>query len=497
MIRSREDLHSYQIAAVKHVIANPRSMLDLEMSLGKTIVTLTAIADMLDSLQIFGAVIFAPLPVVESVWQQESQKWEHTQHLRIVRVLGTERQRISALFANADIYLVNYELAVWFVEAVNRYFLKRKRYPPFTMSVFDEVTRCKHTTGKRASAVYQLMRYTPRRVGLTGTPAPNGYQDLHGQYKMLDDGERLFSTYQRFKETFMAPVGSNGFGSKYVVSKTGKQRIEERIKDITFMLRTSDVLQLPPVRKHMITVTLPPKMQAEYDRFEREFFIELQREEQRTVHSVVAANSASLTNKCRQYANGMMLGAEGVSEALPVHDLKLQALESVIEEANGKPVLLAYVFRADMVRILRHFRKRKNFRMGFLGQRIHEDAGLHREYLRPTEETVERWNEGEYHLLLTHPQAAGHGLNLQHGGNHLVRYGVDWNLEYHEQVLARVLRQGQRASFVVDTWIVCDKTLEMVVVKSVNGKGATQDGFKANMVSREAIEEYKAQKGIR
>ena len=454
---TRADLYPYQQRTVTHVKDNKEAFLMLDVGLGKTITTLTAVSDMMDTCEVFGTLVLAPLMVVKAVWEQEARKWEHTKDLRFSVIHGTPLARTKALRENADIYLLNYEGLPWFVDRMKRVYLSKGKSLPFNMIVYDESTKVKNSTSKRVRALCKLLPYTDRRVALTGTPAPNGLLDLFGQFLCLDLGKRFGTGISYFKKQYFI---SDYMGYNWSPMKGARAAIHKKVADITIQLKKEDYLDLPPVMIQDLVLPMNGKARKTYDILEKEYFVELDGGAE-----IEVFNAAALSNKCLQASNGACYTDEDGSWS-ELHDLKIDALKDIQEEAGAEPLLVAYNFRHDLARLRKAF-----------PEAVHIKDG-------DTAEIIERWNRGEIKMLLGHPASCGHGLNLQHGGHHLVMFGLTWNLELYEQVIGRLDRPGQTKPVIV-TRIMIDETIEQAVALALDNKAETQDALRA------AIKEYR------
>lgn len=456
---SRLQLHPYQEEAAAFTVNNKRAALTMEMGLGKTISTLTAAVDLFNQGRIWGVLILAPVRVCETVWRQEAQRWQHTQELDIRVIRGTPGQRRVAISRGCT-HAVNYEQLPAFINMLNVQFLEQGRHLPWNMLVLDEIGRVKNATGKRAKLLHKLLPAFDYRVGLNGTPAPNGYQDLFGQYLALDDGVRLGASPTAFKKKWFR---QNGQFSKYTLKRGAAEAIRERIQDITFTLRTKDYLDMPEFVLTKVNVTLPKKLRVEYDRLEQDLFAKIG-EDMIHVFSKVA-----MMMKARQFANGIVYATDQPEKPLPIHEKKLEALDDIVEEAAGHPVLVIYEFRLDMSRIIERYTK-KGYRVAYLGPGVNA---------KKTQDIVDAWNRKEYHLLVTHPASAGHGMNLQHGSNIVAWMCPTWNRDHFEQMNARLYRQGQEANTVFVYVIIGTDTVDEVIYTACQAKGELQDDLKA------------------
>lgn len=411
---NEKDLHEYQWAAVRHIIAHPYCALFLDMGLGKTVSTLTAVRILKDEyLEVSRVLVIAPKRVAEDTWTTECAKWEHLRGLRVSRVLGTERQRAAALREEADIYVVNRENVVWLVARMRGAW-------PFDCVVIDELSSFKSNKAARFKALRMVRPMTGRVIGLTGTPAPNGLVDLWPQMFLLDMGERLEKTVTAYRAKYFRPGRTNGqVVFDYRINAGAEQEIYRRISDIVVSMKAEDYLSLPDLIDIPVEVGLPPETMRRYERFEEEQVLRLADGD----GDVSAVNAAALSNKLLQFANGAVYDADG--NAHEVHEAKLDALEEIVEAANGQPVLVFYSFRHDAARIKGRLKAYRPEEIGGAG-------------------SIAAWNAGDIKVLLAHPASAGHGLNLQAGGHIMVWFGLPWSLELYQQATARLHRQGQR-----------------------------------------------------
>lgn len=437
------------------------------MGLGKTITTLTAISDLLQSEILNGVIVVAPIRVCRMVWRQEALKWTHTAHLKFSMVVGDKDQRTRALMQKADVYLVNYENLEWLVEALHTYFAAHGKPLPANGIVFDELSKCKNSTTNRVKALRKLLPAFKWRTGLTGTPASNGYKDLHGQFLVLDDGVRLGTSKSQFETRWYRKEGPY----KKVPYRDTEESIKQLIGDITLEMSAEDYNPLPNLIVNDVTVELPPDLREKYEAMEKEFFIRLE-----SGREVEMFNQASLTNKCLQFANGAMYPIAGMPLWEPLHDLKLEALEDIIEEAAGKPVLCAYAYVSDAERIMHRFAK------------LHPINLTACKSEKSLKDAMDRWTSGRCPLMIGHPASMGHGLDgLQHYGNTLVWFGLNWSLDLYDQFNARIRRQGQGAPVVCHR-ILCADTLDQAQSLALDEKATTQSSL------RRAIKEYRAKK---
>ena len=443
---NESNLHEYQRFSVEHIIDNPEAGLFLDMGLGKTVSTLTAIDRLMnDYCEISKVLVIAPKRVAEDTWTTESAKWDHLRHLRLSVVLGTERERKEALKAKADIYVINRENVAWLVGYYQSAF-------PFDMIVIDELSSFKSAKAIRFKTLRMIRPKVKRVVGLTGTPAPNGLIDLWPQLYLLDQGVRLGKTISNYRERYFTPGKRNGaVVFNYNLKTESEQAIYDKIGDICISMKAKDYLSLPERVNHTIEVKLPKAIQEKYDIFEKEQVLAIIDSDA----DVSAVNAAALSTKLRQFANGAIYDAEKNYHV--VHDEKLEALEEIVEAANGQPVLVFYSFKHDLARIQKRFK-------GYKPRMLENSAD------------IADWNAGKIQVLLAHPASAGHGLNLQAGGNIIVWFGVNWSLELYQQANARLDRQGQIKPVIV-YHLLTVSTIDQKVFLSLEGKAEGQDSL--------------------
>ncbi len=460
-------LHGYQQKAVNHQCSRPNSMLWLDMGLGKTIITLTSMAHLIRTQYLRGVVIVAPIRVIRLVWRQEAAKWEHTKHLKFSMVTGTRDQRTRALLRPADIYLINYENLGWLAETLQTYFVKKDKPLPFNGVVWDEISKCKNSATNRVKAVKKILDKFDWTTGLTGTPASNGYKDLHGQFLVVDKGQRLGVSKTAFRTRFYRKVGPY----KEVAYEDTEDTIKKLIGDITLEMSAEDYNPLPDLIVNNIEIEMPDDLRAKYDKMEREFFLQLD-----SGKEVEMFNQASLTNKCLQFSNGAMYPVAGMPLWEPIHDLKLDALEEIIDEAQGSPVLCSYAYRSDAARIMEKF---KHLDPINLTDCKSESALLN---------AMHRWKTNDCALMIGHPASMGHGIDgLQKNGHILVWFGLNWSLDLYEQMNARVRRQGQGVPVICHR-IMCQDTLDQAQALALDEKATTQQGL------RNAVKQYRETK---
>ena len=462
-------LHGYQQKAVNFQCTHPNSMLWLDMGLGKTVITLTSLAHLINTGFLRGVVIVAPIRVIRLVWRQEAAKWEHTKNLRFSMVTGTKDQRTRALLRPADVYLINYDCLGWLAETLQTYFVKKDKPMPFNGVVWDEISKCKNSATNRVKAVKKILDKFDWTTGLTGTPASNGYKDLHGQFLVVDKGQRLGVSKTQFKTRFYRKIGPY----KEVPYEDTEDTIKKLIGDITLEMSAEDYNPLPDLIVNNIEIEMPDDLRSKYERLEREFFMVLD-----SGKEVEAFNQAALTNKCLQFSNGAMYPVAGMPLWEPVHDLKLEALEDIIDEANGSPILCAYAYRSDAARIMEKFKHLDPINL----TECKSEASL--------TNAMHRWKTGDCSLMIGHPASMGHGIDgLQKNGHILVWYGLNWSLDLYEQFNARVRRQGQGVPVICHR-IMCQATLDQAQALALDEKATTQAGL------RNAVKQYRMSKNV-
>lgn len=443
----KSQLHEYQKTGVKHILSNPFCGLFLDMGLGKTVTTLTAINCLIyEELELAKVLIIAPKRVAEHVWTSEVEKWKHLKNLKLSKVVGNETGRIIALKTKADVYIISRDNVAWLCGLYGGNML------PFNMLVIDESSSFKNPKALRFKALRRVQPSFERVLLLTGTPAPNGLVDLWSQLYLLDRGDRLGKTIGAYRSEYFNPGQRNGhIIYNYQVKNTGEKRIYSQIEDICISMKAEDHLRVSEAVDNSIELIMSEKTKNRYKEFEKEQVLSLLEGGE-----ITAANAAALSGKLLQFANGAIYDEE--KDWHEVHDLKLEAIEEVIENANGKPVLVAWTFRHDLTRLLTRL-KRYNPRQ-----------------LKTTQD-IDAWNRGEIQILLMHPASGGHGLNLQSGGNIVVWFGQTWSSELYQQLNARLCRQGQLEKQVIIHHLVVKDTLDVEVIKSRKNKVKTQDGL--------------------
>lgn len=402
--------YPHQRAGIDWIIEHPACALLWGMGTGKTVTTLTAVDQLLyDYLEDGPVLVIAPKRVAENTWSKEANKWEHLRHLRVSRVMGTVKERRDALAAPADLYVINRENVVWLVDEVGQHW-------PFPIVVIDELSSFKSNQAKRFRALRKVRGRIKRIIGLTGTPRPNGLEDLWPQMYLLDRGERLGRTLTEFRRRYLIPEKMNGhIVYSYRPREGAEDEVYAKMSDICMSLRKEDVLQLPGQIYEDIELEAPPDLLKKYKKFERDKVLECLGSD----GGIMAGTEAALTNKLLQFANGAIYDMDG--NVHHIHDIKLDALEELIEAAGGDSVLVLYAYKHDAERIR---------------QRIPCRA-------LDTPEDIDAWNRGEVPVALAHPASIGHGLNLQNGGHILIWFGLPWSLELYQQANERLNRPGQ------------------------------------------------------
>ena len=439
--------HDYQKYVIEYIEKHPVSAVFLDMGLGKTSITLTAINNLLfDYFAVRKVLVIAPLRVAKNTWSTEINKWDHLNDLKYSIVVGTPAERKNALKADADIYIINRENIPWLTEYMGAAF-------DFDMVLIDELSSFKNFQAKRFKALMKVRPRVKRIVGLTGTPSSNGLMDLFAEFKLLDIGERLGRFIGQYRNTYFMPDKRNGqVIFSYKPLPGAEDMIYRKISDITISMKAADHLKMPKLVTSDYEVTLSEKEQRKYKELKDNMVLQLSDDE------ITAANAASLSNKLCQMANGAIYDDD--KAVIHVHDRKLDALEDVIESMNGKPVLVAYWFKHDYDRVAD---KLKTLSIPF-------------EKL-DTPGSIEKWNNGKIPVALIHPASAGHGLNLQDGGSALVWFGLTWSLELYQQTNARLYRQGQNSDTVVIMHIAAKGTIDEQILKALKKKDSTQSAL--------------------
>ena len=431
--------HNYQTQAKEFIIDHDEAAIFLGMGLGKTVITLTAVWElMLDYFEVSRVLVVAPLRVARDTWPTEAKKWDHLNHLTVAVAVGSKNQRLDALARHAMVTVINRENIPWLVGYYGDSW-------PFDMVIIDELSSFKNHRAKRFTTLVKTRPHVKRWVGLTGTPASNGLMDLWAQFRLLDGGERLGRFITRYRDRWFTPDKRNGAQVFSHKPRPGAEdEIYQAITDMTLSKRTTDHLTLPDLTVTTTEVTLGAKERALYDQLKADLVVDLDGQ------IIDAANAASLSGKLLQLASGAVY--DETSQVVEVHSAKLDALEDLIEAANGQSVLVAYWYRHDLERIQARFPQAKELK---------------------TAADIEAWNRGDIPLGLLHPASAGHGLNLQAGGHLLVWFSLTWSLELYQQTNARLYRQGQTQPVTI-THLVAEKTLDEAVLTALDTKNLTQ-----------------------
>ena len=441
--------HSYQEYAIRYIETHPISALLIDMGLGKTSITLTAIRNLLfDSFEVCKVLVIAPLRVAKNTWTDEIKKWEHLNTLTYSLIIGNENERLSALNEQTDIYIINRENVDWLVNKSGYKF-------DFDMVVIDELSSFKNHQSKRFKSLMKVRPLVKRIVGLTGTPSSNGLMDLFAEFKILDMGKRLGYFIGQYRNTYFKPDKMNGpIVYSYKPLPNAENAIYEKISDITVSMKANEYLKMPELLTSNYVVELSNSEKNQYDEMKKSLVLEI------TDGEITASNAASLSNKLCQLSNGAIYDDE--QNIVEIHDRKLEALEDIIESMNGKPLLIAYWYRHDLERIKSRFSVREI----------------------KTSEDISDWNDGKIPVALIHPASAGHGLNLQNGGSTLVWLGLTWSLELYQQTNARLYRQGQKNTVVIQH-IITKGTIDEQILKALQKKNKTQadliDAVRANL----------------
>ena len=412
---------------------------------------------------VYKVLVIAPKKVAEDTWTREQEKWDHLKLLRVIPVLGTTKKRIKALNTNADVYVINRENVEWLVDYYQNDW-------PFDMVVIDELSSFKNSNSKRFKALKRVRPLIHRIIGLTGTPAPNGYIDLWAQIYLLDQGERLGKFITHYRENYFVPDKRDSQRIfTYKPKADSIKLIKNKISDICISLSAKDYLQMPKLIKDNRFIKLDNKAQKGYEEFERNMILQLDEEE------IDVTSAAALTNKLLQYCNGAVYKEDG-KNYLEVHNCKIEALLELIEEAQGQPLLIFYNFKSDLERIQRALKSLK-LRIGIL-----KDS-----------QDIAKWNNKELDILLAHPASAAYGLNLQDGGNHIVWFGLNWSLELYQQANARLYRQGQTQTVFIHN-LVIDGCRDVDVIEALESKKDGQEALLNSLKARikKIKEEYKS-----
>lgn len=434
--------YDYQQYATNFIVAHKEAVLLLDVGLGKTVITLTAIKELLDRKEAKRILVIAPLRVAKITWSDEIKKWDHLTDLAYSVVVGTEKQRLKALEKDANIYIINRESVEWLIH---------KSYKKFNydMLVIDELSSFKSYSAKRFKALMNMRYRLNRVVGLTATPSSNSLMDLFSEYKLIDGGLRLGQFITHYREKYFDPDKRNAnIIFSYKLKPFAEKQIYSKIEDITISMKAVDYLKMPPIIYNEIKVELDSKDRKIYDILRKDMIVALEDKE------IDAMNAVSLSNKLLQMANGSVYGEE--QKVIHIHDKKLDALEEIVEAANGNSVLCSYWYKHDLERIKARF--------GDKCVEINSEA------------SIRKWNKGDVQIGLIHPMSAGHGLNLQSGGSILVWFGLTWSLELYQQTIGRLYRQGQTKSVIIHH-IISKDTIDESVMIALKNKEVNQDAL--------------------
>ncbi len=444
--------HDYQKRAIDLAVRLPKLGLFLDMGLGKTVITLTAIQELMyNRFEVSRVLVIAPKRVAEDTWTREHAKWDHLKELKISKVLGDERQRVRALQEDADVYVIGRDNVIWLTDC---YFQQMRKGWLFDMVVIDELSSFKNPQAKRFRALRQAMPFTKRVIGLTGTPSPNSLIDLWAELYLLDRGERLGATLGEYREKYFRPGARSGYVVyKWEPFRNAQKEIEEKISDICVSMSAADYLELPERIDNIIPVQLSPAEMAAYRKMETEQLLQI------GGNDIAALNAAAVMNKLLQIANGSVYSVDG--EVIRIHRAKLDALSEITDTADS-PVLVFYSYQHDLAAIQSRIRD----------TRVLESA-----------EDIADWNAGKTHVLLAHPASIGYGLNLQEGGHIIVWYGLTWSLELYQQANARLHRQGQEKPVIIHHLIV-EGTVDEDVMDALRRKDTSQASLLAALKGR-------------
>lgn len=435
--------YQYQTAAVQWVLDRPRCCLFLDMGLGKSVITLTAIRQLIDEAEISSALVVAPKTVAETTWSDEAEKWDHLADLRVSRVIGTPARRKVALEAEADVYVIGRDSFAWLVGYYNGRL-------PFNMIVLDELSSFKSPTSKRFKSMRKVTAFADRVVGLTGTPAPNGLVDLWAQLYCIDMGDRLGKSVTRYRDEYFHQITWQGIVVRCTPKKGTEERIRRKLSDICLSMSAADYLQLPDMMVRDVMVTLSPSAMKRYTDFERDSVDEVAGGDA----TIIAQSAAGLMAKLSQYASGAVYDDKG--EVQDIHTEKLDRLVELVEAAQS-PVLVFYQYRHEIPRITEALK----------GYKVEQYQGA---------DQLRAWNAGDIDVLLAHPASTAFGLNMQQGGHHIVWFGTGWNLELYQQANARLHRQGQRHTVMVHR-LLCRGTVDERAAAALDAKKNVQQAL--------------------
>jgi SNF2 family DNA or RNA helicase len=437
--------HDYQVYTIEQIKKKPKIALILDMGLGKTVCTLTAINDLMyDSFDIGKVLVIAPLRVADMTWPDEVEKWDHLKYLRISKVIGSAAKRVEALEKRADIYIINRENTKWLID----YYLSKTKKWPFDTIVIDESSSFKNHQSQRFKALKKAAAVSKRVIELTGTPAPNSLMDLWSQIYLLDQGERLGQSITKYRNMYFYPDKRNQVVVFSYKPKPGAEKeIYKQIGDIAVSLKASDHIKMPDRIDNFIKLKMSKRIRAIYEEMERNYLVSIDEE------MITATSAGVVSNKLLQMANGAAYDED--RKVIHIHDLKLEALEEIIEENDKKPILVLYNYQHDHQRLIQRFEKLKPREL-------------------ETKKDLDDWNNGSIQILLAHPASMGHGLNLQAGGNIIVWFGLTYSLESYLQANARLYRQGQKETVIINH-LITEDTEDENAIQRLTQKRMNQD----------------------
>ena len=443
--------YDYQQYAIDYIIRNKESGIFLDMGLGKTVITLTAIEELMyNSFEVKRVLVVAPLRVARDTWSSECDKWDHLKHIKMSLILGDERERIRAINRNADIYVINRENLAWLIDHYGKSF-------PYDMVVLDELSSFKDPSSKRFRKMKSVRQFVKRIVGLTGTPAPNGLLDLWPQIYLLDMGKRLGRYISAYRNEYFVPDKRNGqVIYSYKPRPYAEREIYKKINDLCVSMKAADYIKMPDRVDNFIEVKMSDNEKRLYDRLERDTLLPF------SDGDIDAVNAAALATKLLQMANGAVYDENKIVKH--IHNKKLEALEDLYEAANGKPVLIFYMYKHDRDRI-----------KALIGQDARE---------LDSARDIADWNAGRIKAAIAHPASTGHGLNLQSGGSTIIWFGLTWSLELYQQANARLWRQGQKETVIVHHLVTkdtIDEQVMKVLQKKEKGQSALMNAVKARL----------------
>jgi SNF2 family DNA or RNA helicase len=467
-------LHPYQKRAVNHQCSLPETMMWMDVGLGKTATTLTSIVHLKATGHLRGVIVVAPKRVCHLVWRQEAAKWAHTQGLTFSVVIGSRELRTRALLRPADVYLINYDNLGWLAETLGTYFIKKGKPIPFNGLVWDEISKMKNSTTQRVKSFMRIASHFTWVTGLTGTPASNGYKDLHGQFLVVDKGKRLGVGKGKFTTQFFYKPINDGTHVKEIPFKHAEDEIKVLIGDITLEMSAEDYNPLPKLIINDIALEMTGVLRDKYDQMEREMFLRI--DESGTEMEIF--NQVALMAKVLQYSCGSIYPLSGSPQWEPIHDIKLDALEDLVDELQGQPLIVSYAYCSDAERIMKKFAHLNPINLtDCKSERALTDA-------------MAKWKAGTCPMLLGHSASVGHGIDgLQEGGYNIVWYGLTYSLDLYDQFNGRLRRQRQTKPVVCHRLMMRD-TLEQAQAMALDSKASNQTSL------RKAIKDYRISKGV-